>query len=196
MALSAALLVQAIYFSIVYAKSRKRSKGRRRNEATFGALITTMRKCFKCDRSQKRRRRLLSGNAVKGSQHFALSALSFSLYFALYLSLSMQWRRHFVFRITMGHGTRKFTACCGKLWRWRSRKRLVAAYAVCLAISLSLSLSACLFVCLSVCTVSVAGLSLPFPFRSPLPRYLRLLLSLSLSLSLSICLSVFRALPL
>lgn len=89
MAMSAALLVQAIYFSIVYAKSRKKSKGRRRNEATFGALITTMRKCFKCDRSQKRRRRLLSGNAVKGSQHFALSAYSFSLYFSLYLALSL-----------------------------------------------------------------------------------------------------------
>lgn len=89
MATAAALLVQAIYFSIVYAKSRKRSKGRRRNEATFGALITTMRKCFKCDRSQKRRRRLLSGNAVKGSQHFALSAYSFSLYFSLSISLSL-----------------------------------------------------------------------------------------------------------
>lgn len=119
-------------------------------------------------------------------------SLSLSLFFAI----AVQWRRHFVFRITMGHGTRKFTACCGKHWRWRSRKRLVAAYAVCLALSLSLSLSACLFVCLSVCTVSVAGLSLPFPFRSPLPRYLRLRLSLLLSLSLSICLCVFRALPL
>lgn len=84
--------------------------GRKRVGQTFGALITSMRKCFKCDRSQKRRR-LLSGNAVKGSQHFALPRPSRSLFCHL---CAMASRRHFVFRITMVHGIRKLTACCGK----------------------------------------------------------------------------------
>lgn len=101
-------------------KAERERQGGRRLGQTFGALITSMRKCFKCDRSQKRRR-LLSGNAVKGSQHFALPARALSHSLSCSLSASflrhlcaMASRRHFVFRITMEHGMRKVTACCGK----------------------------------------------------------------------------------
>lgn len=117
--------------------------GRKRVGQTFGALITSMRKCFKCDRSQKRRR-LLSGNAVKGSQHFALPRPSRSLFCHL---CAMASRRHFVFRITITRHTKTYcvlrqalTLTLEKtLSRCICRVSLSCSFHACLSLSLFLT---------------------------------------------------------
>lgn len=104
-------------------KQRERERVWRRLGQTFGALITSMRKCFKCDRSQKRRACSAETLSKAVSTLHCPHALSLSLTLSCSLSLSasflrhlcaMASRRHFVFRITMEHGMRKVTACCGK----------------------------------------------------------------------------------
>lgn len=156
-----------------------------------------MRKCFKCDRSQKRRR-LLSGNAVKGSQHFALPAraLSHSLSFlpASFFAICVQWRRVAILCLEL-----QWSTACEKLLRAAARAltlelKKTLSRCICrvsLSLFFSLSFSHYLAVSVSVAfAVPVAGFSLPFslfPIAS---------LSLSVSLSACLCLSLFPALSL